>query len=158
MSIVTRPASPDDVPRIATLLGQLGYPSTTDAVAHRLTFSLGDPLSELIVAEVEHTVAGVAAVHAIPRLEDSMHLGRLTVLVVDDGFRRRGVGRALVAAAEERAVALGCRDMEVTSSRVRTSAHGFYTSLGYDDTCSRKARFLKDLSQTEHHRADDPAG
>lgn len=154
ISIVTRSANPEDAPRIATLLNQLGYPSTTDAVAHRMSSLLGDQHSVLIVAEVDRVVAGVAAVHAIPRLDDSTRLGRLTALVVDDRFRRLGVGRALVAAAEERARTMGCRDMEITSSRVRTAAHRFYASLGYDDACSRKARFLKDLSQPPQHRAD----
>lgn len=154
MSIITRSANPDDVPRIATLLDQLGYPSSTDAVAYRVDSLLDDPQSALIVAEVDGTVVGVAAVHAIPRLDDSTRLGRLTALVVDDRFRRLGAGRALVAAAEERARTLGCRDMEITSSRVRTTAHRFYASLGYDDACSQKARFLKDLSQTPQHRAD----
>jgi len=153
MSIVTRSANSDDAPRIATLLDQLGYSSTTDAVVRRVSSLLGDRHSALIVAEVDRTVVGVAAVHAIPRLAESTDLGRLTALVVDDGFRRLGVGRALVAAAEECARTLGCRDMEITSSRLRTAAHRFYASLGYDDACSRKARFLKDLSQPPHHPA-----
>ena len=37
--------------------------------------------------------------------------------------------------------------MEITSSRWRTGAHGFYQRLGYQDACPRSARFLKSSSR-----------
>lgn len=154
VSIVTRSAVANDASHIAVLLEQLGYPSTAATVANRLSAWFDEPHSALIVAEIDGALAGVAAVHAIPLLEYSERRGRLVALVVDDDFRRLGVGRVLVNSAEEQARVLGCRDMEITSRRDRAAAHRFYPSLGYDDVCNRAARYLKDLTQSAQHRSD----
>jgi GNAT superfamily N-acetyltransferase len=65
--------------------------------------------------------------------------------VVDAALRGRGVGRALLAAVEREARALGCRDIEITSARDRVGALAFYTALGYEDICGRAARLVKRL-------------
>lgn len=104
-----------------------------------------DPHSALLVACAGDVVAGMAALHAFPLIEYSARRGRLVALVVDSAFRGRGIGRALVAAAEDSARLLGCRDMEITSARYRGAAQELYAGLGYDDVCGRSARFTKML-------------
>ena len=47
-------------------------------------------------------------------------------LVVDATARGRGIGAALVAAAEEWAAALGCLALRVRCNVVRERAHAFY--------------------------------
>jgi len=140
-----RPISPDDSPRLAALLTQLGYPASTSEVVERLGYWLPDPNSALIGAEVDGELVGVAALHLCPHLERTGRWARLAALVVDERCRGTGVGAALVRAAEDRARELGCHSMEITSSRWRTGAHGFYQRLGYQDACPRSARFLKSL-------------
>ena len=66
-------------------------------------------------------------------------------LVVHAGHRRRGVGAALVRAAEDIARDWGCDRMEVTSRRSRAEAPGFYPALGYEDQSPRQARFIRPL-------------
>jgi GNAT superfamily N-acetyltransferase len=100
----------------------------------------------VIAADLDGALAGVAAVHAIPLLEHTGWRGRLVALVVDETRRGRGVGRVLVTAAEAAAVQLGCREMEITSARDRAAAHSLYAGAGYDDVCSRAARFMKSLT------------
>lgn len=56
---------------------------------------------------------------------------RITALVVDENARGRGVGQALISAAEEAALATGCVRIEATSARRRKDAHRFYDRLGY---------------------------
>lgn len=134
-----------DAVRLAVLLGHLGYPTDEPTVRERLRYWLDDPASVLIGADEGGDLIGVAALHVMPMLEVSGKLGRLLALVVDDSRRGRGVGRSLVAAAEDRARAAGCLRMEITSSRHRVRTHEFYQRLGYEDRCASSARFLKAL-------------
>lgn len=143
MTTAIRPADLGDAGPIAALLDELGYPTSTDDVAARLRYWLEDMQNRLLVAEVSARVSGVAAVHAIPLLEHTARRGRLVALVVTDACRGQGVGHALVEAAEHAARELGCRDMEITSSRDRAVAQRFYARLGYDDVSGRAARFMK---------------
>lgn len=145
MDIVTRTAGAGDASRIAVLLGQLGYPAGPDDVVARMEYWQADPWSEVMVAEAGGAVAGVAALHAFPMFDRTGRRGRLLVLAVDGDVRGRGVGTALLEAAEDRARRFGCRDMELSSSRYRTGAHRFYERLGYEDACGRSARFVKSL-------------
>jgi GNAT superfamily N-acetyltransferase len=140
-----RPASLDDAPAIAELLGQLGYPSAAAEVGVRLANWASAERSRVIGADLDGRLAGVAAVHAIPLLEHSWSRGRLVALVVDEAARGQGIGRALVAAAERQACAFGCRELDITSARDRPAAHRLYSALGYTDASARAARFLKAL-------------
>ena len=144
--ITIRPVGVADAARVAVLLGQLGYPADAGRVRARLDDWLTDERSVLLAAEVDGVVLGVAALHVIPLLEHDEDRGRLVALVVDDTHRGLGVGRRLVAEVEHEARRLGCRELEVTSARVRDAAHGFYRSLGYEDVCESAARFLKPLN------------
>jgi GNAT superfamily N-acetyltransferase len=146
MDIRTRTATLADAARVARLLGQLGYATTAGQARARLATWSADERSTVIAAEAGGVLAGVAAVHAIPLLEQAGSRGRLVALVVDEAYRRLGIARILVEAAEAEARRLGCLDMEVTSARDRTAAHAFYTSAGYDDVCARAARYLKPLA------------
>ena len=145
MAVSIRPAREDDAASVAGLLGRLGYPSAADRVRAGLRDWSADPRGVVLVADVDGVVAGLAMLYAIPYLEPGVARGRLTVLVVDGAHRGRGLGRALVTRAEEAARRLGCRDMEITSSRDREAAHGLYTRLGYVDTCDTASRLLKPL-------------
>jgi GNAT superfamily N-acetyltransferase len=145
MIIQLRSARREDAARLVVLLGQLGYPTDLAAVQERLDYWLDDPSSQLLGAEDNGELVGVAALHFIPMLEVTGRFARLVALVVDDRCRGQGVGRQLVTAAEERAQNAGCVKLEVTSSRRRDRAHAFYRGLGYEDICATSARFIKPL-------------
>jgi GNAT superfamily N-acetyltransferase len=146
MTITIRRVGVADAARITVLLGQLGYPTDVNRVRARLDDWLTDQRSALFAAEAGGLVAGVAALHVMPLLEHDGRQGRLLALVVDESCRGQGLGRRLVAEVEQEARRLGCRAMEVTSSRVREAAHSFYRGLGYEDRCAKSARFLKALN------------
>ncbi|MFI9384466.1 GNAT family N-acetyltransferase [Kutzneria sp. NPDC052558] len=145
MAITIRTAAVEDVPRITVLLGQLGYPTDETRVRTRVDTWLADPRSALLVAEVDGRVMGVAAMHAMQLLEYDGSQGRLAALVVDDSCRGQGVGRELVAEAEQQARGLGCWRMEVTSSLKRDGSHHFYRAIGYEGANDKSARYLKPL-------------
>lgn len=56
---------------------------------------------------------------------------RIEDVVVDESARGEGVGRALNAAAMERAAAAGAKSIDLTSSPAREAANELYLSLGF---------------------------
>jgi RimJ/RimL family protein N-acetyltransferase len=144
--LTVRPARLADAPALAHLLTELGYPQDAEQARAQLAAWAGDPRGTVLVAESDGSPAGVAAAHAVPYLERPGSFARVVALAVDRARRRSGVGRQLLAAVEAWALSLGCRDIEITSSRTRDDAHAFYDSLGFVDLCDRSARFKRPLS------------
>ena len=92
-----------------------------------------------IVAE-RGALIGCAAWHVMPTLRGAA--GRITLLVVADGERRRGVGTALLADVEARLAERGCAIAEAVSDIDLANAHGFFRKQGYERT---SYRFRKSL-------------
>jgi ribosomal protein S18 acetylase RimI-like enzyme len=137
-----REAEPEDLEAITDLVGQLGYPSEESAVAGRLERLAADARSWVYVAVDEDRVVGVGVVHVMPVLERDDPTARITAMVVDEGARRGGVGRALLDRLEETARAEGCAKIYLTTRYEREDAVAFYRRMGYEDT---SLRFVKDL-------------
>jgi GNAT superfamily N-acetyltransferase len=131
----------EDAAAIATLLGQLGYPTGAAAVNGRLD-RLRDAGDRVVVAEVGGRVVGVASLHVSPSLEDDGPAGKLAALVVDEAHRGSGIGRALVDAMEAEARARGCAVFFLTTAERRADAHAFYERLGLEYTGRRYAKTL----------------
>jgi GNAT superfamily N-acetyltransferase len=142
-SILVRDARQDDAVAMADLCGQLGYPSSADAIVNRLARLDADPMVRTLVASTGDTLAGLATVHIRYTINHETPIGQLTMLVVDEKHRAHGVGRALVAAAEEWARAQGCKRFVVTTALRRADAHAFYERLDYKHT---GRRYGKDFS------------
>jgi GNAT superfamily N-acetyltransferase len=140
-----RRARPDDAERLVALYEQWGYPQAASDVAERLALWERTADAEVLVAEMDGALAGMIGVCTTPHLALPGRFARVAGLSVDAGFRRRGVGAALVGAAEELARSWGCDRMEITSSRSRAEAPRFYPALGYEDRCERSARFIRPL-------------
>lgn len=69
------------------------------------------------------------AAYALLRMKGRQ--GHLQSLAVDPEARRRGLGRALIAAAEEAARARGARHMQLELREDNGAAEALYESLGY---------------------------
>jgi GNAT superfamily N-acetyltransferase len=134
---IIRFAQSDDAPAVAKLLTALGYPSPVEHIERRIAGSAASIDTAVYVAESVQCVVGVISFHCIPLFHADGALGRITSLVVDPGHRQRGIGRLLVAAAEEFGRAHGCSRIEVTSGDRRPEAHAFYEHLGYQLDCRR---------------------
>jgi len=131
MQISLRPATIDDGPAIATLVGELGYPASPGDIEARLSLILGSDRYFIAVA-AESSGGLLGLVNAERRLTiESGTSYELTGLVVSSGARRVGVGSALVAAAEEWALSHGASSLRVRSNVVRPEAHSFYAGRGY---------------------------
>jgi GNAT superfamily N-acetyltransferase len=139
--VEVRDAALSDSAAIAGLLGELGFPSHADAIRHRLRSMLAFGES-VLVAEQDEKPVGVVTIHIMPVLHRPAPVGRLSALVVSESERGKGIGRALVAAAERQLKERGCGMVEVTSNQKLKDAHDFYRHLGYEET---SLRFKKEL-------------
>jgi N-acetylglutamate synthase-like GNAT family acetyltransferase len=106
--IVIRDAIIEDATLIAPLLGELGYPSQPDGVRARLARLLAREDSRVFVAERAARVLGVLGLHRMPVLTSPSDIAMIIALVVTERARRSGVGRLLVARAEDEARVWRC--------------------------------------------------
>lgn len=137
-----RPATPADAAAVATLLEALGYPCSREDAAERIAVVEDDPTQALIVADHHGDLCGLVALDFMYYLPLGRRTCRITALVVADGHRDRGIGRALLREAESRARAAGATRIEVTSADHRTRAHAFYRACGYGDGSVRLVKRL----------------
>ena len=131
-----------DFEALAHLFCQLGYPEASEGLTERLETLLADPRADILVADDTHTLVGLATTFFVPVAHESGPWCRITALVVDVAHRGRGVGEALVVAAEQAARRAGCVRIEATSAVHRSDAHQFYEHLGYT---RESEHFLKQL-------------
>lgn len=141
-TFAVRAATRADAPELARLLTMLGFPSTPDVLARRVDAFTAAGETALVAAAGERLL-GLLTLHVTPVLHRPGPVGRLTTLVVDETVRGRGIGRALVAAAEAMFAENGCVLVEVTSNQRLTHAHAFYQRLGYTVTSLRLAKTLE---------------
>ena len=137
-----RAANSNDARAIASLLGQLGYPTTPEQVARRLERLRGTGADTLLVAELDRCVVGLAGLHVSPSLEHDREAAKVSVLVVDERYRRRGVGEALLEAVEAEARSRGSALLFLTTAERRGDAHAFYERQGLEHTGRRFAKWL----------------
>ena len=139
---IVRVANEGDVLELARLLTLLGHPTAGDDISTRWKEWRSAGNAALVVANTDGTLAGAVTLHQMVVLHRPKPVGRITSLVVDDSVRGRGIGRALVAAAEETLAGLGCGLLEITSNARLADAHAFYAHLGYEETSVRFAKVL----------------
>ena len=138
-----RRARKSDVPRLAVLSGELGYPTTAKEMKER--FAQIKPASQhaVFVAQVEKEVIGWIHVCVTPLLEVARR-AEVNGLIVADGHRSSGAGAKLLDTAEEWACGKKCKSMSVRSNVIRERAHLFYERQGYIHQKTQKA-FRKPL-------------
>jgi ribosomal protein S18 acetylase RimI-like enzyme len=140
-----RTATPGDAPEIARLLTVLGYPTDAASIATRWAKWRASGSSAIVAGGASAMLLGLVTVHTTIVLHRPKPIGRITSLVVDESARGRGIGRALVAAAEGASLRDGCGMLEVTSNVRRADAHAFYERLGFERS---SYRFVKVFAST----------
>jgi ribosomal protein S18 acetylase RimI-like enzyme len=107
------------------------YSTSRDAVI------VGDG-APVYVAHTGERVVGMMTLCVFPTLTGPK--AYLDHLVVDPGFRRRGIGRALVEYAVERAVAAGASRIDLTANDSKQAGHSLYRALGFRERDTRSFR------------------
>ena len=104
----------------------------------------------MVVAELGDIVgccgwAVVGTIHRGP-------IGRVTVLIVDKSHRRRGIGTAMLAAAETALAKAGCRQIEAMSDITIDNSHNFFRSLKFEQASYRFVRTIGEGASGERVR------
>ncbi|MBN2306340.1 MAG: GNAT family N-acetyltransferase [Anaerolineae bacterium] len=139
MTHTIRPIEPRDLDAARDLLRQLtGWEMTPAEMQSRLDFVAASPIDWLFVCEIAGDVVGLLGFRLRERIEHPSRHGEVSVLVTDARVKRQGVGRALLAFAEDFARDQGCVGMFLVSGfKRKDEAHRFYQALGYEITGNR---------------------
>jgi len=123
-----------DAERVAVLCTQLGYPTSAKDVKRRLESGRVPHYSSdqaVFVAESGGgQLMGWVQVCVRTILVADRH-AEVEGLVVDENWRGKGVGHALMKRAEAWARQEGCRVVSLRSNIVREDARPFYEGIGY---------------------------
>ena len=134
-----RPAGPDDVPRLIPLIRAYrkfeaigGFES--GPVSSALRQLLSDPRlgSGWIVIDGEHSIGYLLGVYVFS-LEHGGLTAEVDELFVTNDSRGKGIGAALLAAAEAEFRRVGCTNVSLQVGRRNEVARAFYARQGYTD-------------------------
>ena len=147
-----RPATPQDLPGILDLYGQLVLSSAPseagrrpDAAEYRRVLDeiMAMPGHELVVADEDGEVVGTMVLLIVPNLShEAMPWAYVENMVVDSGRQRQGYGRLLMGYAFDRARQAGCYKVQLASTDTRDAAHCFYESQGFSGSAVGFRRYL----------------
>jgi ribosomal protein S18 acetylase RimI-like enzyme len=136
---VIRPATPADAPSVLALWSRArSQAATTPDTEEALRVLIERDPGALLVAEVDGELAGTV-IAAFDGWRGNLY--RLTVV---PELRRRGIGRRLVAAGEQRLRELGARRVTALVGRPDERAAAFWEATGYpyDPHVARHVRNL----------------
>lgn len=129
-SLIVRDARAGDAAALATLAGQLGYPTAVGTVAERIVKYFGNAEERVIVAELGGTVVAWTSAALI----DHFYTPRcveISGLVVDASLRGKGIGAALLGEVKRWAAGFGVATVRLRANVIRTDAHRFYERRGF---------------------------
>jgi GNAT superfamily N-acetyltransferase len=130
---------PADAPALAALAGELGYPTSDEAILGRLAALHPTDAAVIVSTDANDAPTGWCHVEMRRTLVEPMS-ALIVGLVIGEGHRSAGIGAALLGAAEDWARARGCRRLVVATRVTRERAHRFYAREGYE--VSKTSYFL----------------
>lgn len=137
-----RVADRTDAPQLAALIALLGHATSSERIERMWDEWSAGGNAALVAVGPENALIGAITTHQMLVLHRPLPVGRITSLIVKDGWRGAGIGRTLVASAENLLRERGCGLVEITSHFRFPQAHAFYEHLGYTRTSFRFARDL----------------
>jgi ribosomal protein S18 acetylase RimI-like enzyme len=140
--LTIRVAEMNDAAALAQLMCELGYETTKSEMQMRMERITIDDRCRTFVAVCDGKVCGMIGTVTYPSYEHNDPSGRILALAILSTMRRRGIGSALIAAAENDFAHRGIKRVALNTRLAREDAHKFYESLGYE---RNGFRFTKDL-------------
>lgn len=142
VDLTIRAAEAADAEALADLMTQLGYETRISEMQMRIEPILSNKNYATFVAVCKGKVCGMIGAFTCYTYEHNSASTRIQALVVSKETRGRGVGHALIAAAEKHLAQKNIRRIAVDARFERKEAHEFYEKLGYT---RNGFRFVKEL-------------
>lgn len=136
-----RTAKNKDADALVSLFALLGHEISSEQIRRNLKL-MSKAGGEVLLLAASDALLGACGIQASVHPHRSSPVGRITILVVAEGQRGKGLGRQLLLEAERRLAELGCELIEVTSNDRLFEAHNFYKHMGYERTSVRFAKRL----------------
>ena len=130
-----RAAKPQDADALVTLLSQLRGISVDAKDAQANLNLVQKAKGGTIVAELGEVI-GCCSWVLIPTLHRGQ-IGRITALIVDKAYRRKGLGSTMLGAATEALKKMGCMQIETMSDIAVSNSHNFFRSVGFEQASYR---------------------
>ncbi|MBX3493987.1 MAG: GNAT family acetyltransferase [Parvibaculum sp.] len=122
-----RAARASDRPALAALWAACGLTRPWNDPAQDFAFALAGPASTVLVIEREGRIVASAMVG------HDGHRGAVYYVASDPALRGQGLGRAIMAAAEDWLAERGVWKLNLMVRRGNEGALGFYAALGYGE-------------------------
>lgn len=146
--IIIRLATEHDISDLVKLSNQLGYENDGDSIRRALDYHNNAPYHAVFIAKEESSsVIGFLSIAGMHHFVAKQLKFRITSLVVDASYRKRGIGKTFLQHAEKFAMSHNGCLMELTSSlyRKKDGAHDFYQKHGYANNGDKASLYLKKL-------------
>jgi N-acetylglutamate synthase-like GNAT family acetyltransferase len=137
-----RSAKPADAAALAELLAQLAHVEIDELGIARNLEAARKARGGMAVAELG-AIVGCCAWAVIPTVQYGL-IGRITMILVHEQHRRRGIATNLFEAASAALSKARCTRMEAISDIEIRNAHGFFRTLKFEQT---SYRFVKALNR-----------
>ncbi|MEY4876605.1 MAG: hypothetical protein RL708_1754 [Bacteroidota bacterium] len=142
MNLFSRAAELKDVEWITELSNQLGYDSTPEKVGNRLSEILNHADNCVFVILDNESVVGWIHGFCTRRVESDSFI-EIGGMVVDNNYRRKGIGSMLVKKVEDWANEKKINKIRVRCNSLRIETHSFYNSIGFIESKEQKIFDLK---------------
>ncbi|MCA0987565.1 GNAT family N-acetyltransferase [Guptibacillus algicola] len=129
-----RKAIDSDIEVLAHLMGELGYPTSTEEMEIRMGVIFEESSNHTYVFVRDNGVVGMIGFMHCYRYENSDSYIRINGFVVDSESRGIGIGKALLRFAESWARESGATMVTLNSGNrtERKAAHAFYERCGFE--------------------------
>jgi GNAT superfamily N-acetyltransferase len=133
LEISIRDGLPSDVAAIASLMNELGYPTSVKEMKTRFENIHQHADFRTLVADVKKNTVGMLGLCKGFSYEQNGIYVRVLALVVKSSLRGEGIGQELMKRGEQWALNLGANRIVLTcgNREERIKAHGFYEQLGF---------------------------
>jgi ribosomal protein S18 acetylase RimI-like enzyme len=127
--MIIRTATPSDAESLARMNAAFnGVLDSAAQIGARLVACTA--IETVLVAELDGQVGGFACVRVVPCVLYTEPHAELTELYVEPAFRRRGLGRALIAHAEQLAQERGASELIIMTGVGNAAALALYRAAG----------------------------
>jgi GNAT superfamily N-acetyltransferase len=141
VSVEIRPARQEDLDAMVQLLQELfaieaDFNAQESLQRKGLALMLDGCLKHkcILVAETEGKVVGMATAQSLISTAEGGMVALVEDVVVNAGFRGRGIGHKLMHGIEQWAMKRGARRLQLLADRANHSALGFYHTIGWQPT------------------------